>query len=69
MKTIFVNRDNWTKCFSHEYSLTGQRSGKAVKEALAEKYGIEHWLKINLDEYKITFMDEKKMTYWVLRWL
>jgi hypothetical protein len=69
MNNIIVNRDSWVKCFSREYALTGQRSGVAIKETLAEKYGIEHWSKINLDEFRITFTDEKKKTYWALMWL
>jgi hypothetical protein len=47
--------------------LTGRRSGEAVKEAVLEKYSIKHWEKINLDQFKITFTDEKKMTYWILK--
>lgn len=69
MTTITVGKDAWVKCFSHEYVLAGRRSGEATKEAVLEKYGIEHWEKINLDQFKITFIDEKKMTYWILRWL
>ncbi len=67
MTTIIVNRDAWTKFFTYEYVLTGRRSGEAVKEAVFEKYSIKHWEKINLDQFKITFTDEKKMTYWILK--
>lgn len=69
MTTIIVNRDAWSKFFTYEYVLTGKRSGEAVKEAVFEKYSIKHWEKINLDQFKITFTDEKKMTYWILRWI
>lgn len=68
MTTLIVSRDCWAKCFSLEYVLTERRGGEAVKEAVLEKYGIEHWEKINLDQFKITFVDDKKMSYWVLRW-
>ena len=67
MKTIIVSRDVWAKCFSFEYVLTGMGSGEAVKEAVLEKYGIEHWEKINLDEFKITFIDDEKITFWILK--
>jgi hypothetical protein len=67
MTTIIVSRDAWVKFFTYEYVLTGRRSGEAVKEAVLEKYSIKHWEKINLDQFKITFTDEKKMTYWILK--
>lgn len=68
MKSIIVDRDSWGKFFYHEYKLTGKQFGHATKEALFEKYGIEHWVRLNLDEYKISFVDDKKMTFWVLKW-
>lgn len=69
--TIIVSRDAWVKCFSLEYVLTGQSGAAAVKESLAEKYGIEHWEKTDLDhdQFKITFTDDEKMTLWILRWI
>lgn len=68
MTTLIVSRYSWFKCFSLEYSLPERRGGDEVKEAVLEKYGIDHWEKINQDEYKITFVDDKKMSYWLLRW-
>jgi hypothetical protein len=68
MKTIIVSRDAWVKFFSHEYVLAGRRSGEATKEAVFEKYSIKHWEKINLDEFKITFIDDEKITFWILKW-
>ena len=68
MTTIIVSRGAWVNCFSLEYVLTGQRGGAAVKESIAEKYGIEHWERIDLDKFKMTFTDEKKATQWILRW-
>jgi hypothetical protein len=63
-----ISRDSWAKCFYFEYVLAGSRGSGKVKEAVFEKYGIEHWEKINMDEYKLIFTDEKKMTYWMLKW-
>jgi hypothetical protein len=68
MKTIIVSRDAWVKCFSLEYALTGRQGGDVVKESLAEKYGIEHWEKVDFDKFRMTFFDDEKMTLWILRW-
>jgi hypothetical protein len=68
MTTIIVSRDSWLRCWSREYVLVGKLTGDPIKESLLEKYGIEYWHKINLDEYKLIFTDDEKMTYWILRW-
>jgi hypothetical protein len=48
--------------------LVGKLTGNPIKESLLEKYGIEYWHKINLDEYKLIFTDDEKMTFWILKW-
>ncbi len=68
MKTMIVSRDSWINCFNFEYNLKSGRTGQEIKDSFAEKYGIEHWTKIDLDKFEITFTDEKKMSYWILRW-
>jgi hypothetical protein len=68
MNTIIISRDVWHKCFSAEYIFNGHLGAAVVKEEIAEKYGIEHWERLDLDNFKMTFTDEKKMAYWILRW-
>lgn len=68
MITIIVSKESWAKCFNRTYINHGSRMGSKTKEYLCDAYGIEHWHKINLDEYQLKFNDEKKMIYWMLRW-
>lgn len=68
MITKIVSRESWSTCFNRTYIDYGSRSGSKTKEYLCDTYGVEHWEKINLDECRIKFNDEKKMVYWILRW-
>lgn len=65
MITQIVTRDSWLKCYTDTY-----KWGKPnlTFELIQEHYGISHWEKINFDEYRLTFVDEKKMIYWMLKW-
>lgn len=64
--TVKVSRKQWTNCFSDAYKKW--QTGDIVKEQMLELYGIDRWQKINFDEHQITFLDEKKMIHWLLRW-
>lgn len=67
MKNIIVSRESWTNCFVMVYY---KQVGKAndIVELMDKEYGITNWVRLNLDEYRITFTDEKKMTCWMLKW-
>lgn len=66
MTNIVVSRGQFMNCYNTEY-IFGRPD--ETNEYLLEQYGIDHWIKIDLDNIKITFIDEKKMTYWMLKWL
>lgn len=68
MKIVIVSSKSWTECFSLAYKEIDTAGVQDVKELVSERYGIDHWEKINLDEYRVTFADDKKMAYWMLRW-
>ena len=68
MRTIIVYRKSWSNCYNLTYIENGFRMSSKTLEYLTETYGIEHWEKINLDQYRIKFNDEVKMTYWLLKW-
>ncbi len=68
MKTMIVSRNSWINCFNFEYNLKSGRTGQEIKDSFAEKYGIERWEKINHHKSNIIFTDEKKISYWILRW-
>lgn len=65
MITQIVTRDSWLKCYADAYKW---RKPNLTFELLQEHYGIMYWDKINLDEVRLTFVDEKKMIYWMLKW-
>lgn len=69
MITLRVSRDSWGNCFNHTYVHHGLRLGSKTKEYLSDTYGIEHWEKIDLDQYRIRFSNETKMSLWILKWL
>lgn len=66
MKTAIVSRNRWSDFFYEIYKQSYK--GSTTTEVLLELYGIDRWDKIDIDSCKITFIDEKKMIYWLLRW-
>jgi len=74
MKTITVSRKSWLACFASvwydEWNENVRTLGDIeMTKLLNEQYGIDKWRKsIDPDEIQVTFTDEKKMIYWLLRW-
>lgn len=69
MITKIVSSGSWGACYNRTYINQGSRLASKTKEYLCDTYGVEHWQKINFDEYQLKFNDEKKMIHWMLRWL
>ena len=67
MITKIVPRQAWINCFNDAFISASVEFD--VDEVLQELYGIQHWVKNNLDQYEITFTDDKKLTYFILKWL
>ena len=65
MTILDVDRSKWFDCYHDTYVY---RQPDNTNKLLLERYGIERWDKINLDKIRITFVDEKKMSYWIMRW-
>ena len=65
MKTLIVSLDIWHKCFRDIYMWDKPES---IQELLLERYGIEQWTKLNENDYRLTFVDDVKMTFWLLKW-
>jgi hypothetical protein len=69
MKTIMVSKKSWRACVDSVwiYDLDG---GTNITKSLNEQYGITEWRKIPMfpGPVRVTFTDEKKMIYWLLRW-
>lgn len=66
IKTI-VNRNIWSNCYYNAYKKSDMVASQAL-QYLYDNYSIAHWQKINFDSYQLTFMDSKKMAYWVLKY-
>lgn len=67
MKSIVVPRSLWANCYYDIYKKS--YSDSKTRDLLCDLYGIARWDKINLDEYLVTFSDEQKLSYWILKWL
>lgn len=65
MKNLVVSLDAWRKCFSDTHIW---RKPDHTKDLLLLRYGIEHLTKLNEYDCRLTFVDDEKMTYWLLRW-
>ena len=60
-----VPKDKWMNFY---YDIEAFRMPDLTNKIMLERYGVVHWHKIDLDNIRITFTEEKKMTFWILRW-
>jgi hypothetical protein len=65
MANVIVSRDKWLNFYNSNYVF---KRPNETNEKLLERYGVSRWDKVDLDNIRITFTNEKKMTYWILRW-
>lgn len=63
-----VSRNIWGDCHYKAYK-NANYLPSAAKKYLFETYGIEHWERVQMDLYRLRFVDEEKMIYWILKYL
>ena len=61
-----VPKDKWMNFY---YDIEAFRMPDLTNKIMLERYGVVYWKKVDLDNIRITFTEEKKMTYWLLKWL
>lgn len=64
--STIVSRDKFMTCF-HSVVMENFSKG-AIDVILQEQYGIVDWRRVDMDNTRITFTEEKKMTWWLLKW-
>lgn len=62
---IVVPKGKWMNFY---YDIEVFRMPDLTNKIMLEQYGVVYWKKVDLDNIRITFTEEKKMTFWLLKW-